>query len=255
MEEVFLLYRRILIIGPVDSGKSFLFRKIIELWKKRGYRFTAIDTDVGQSTLGLPTTITSMNREGKQFFFYGFSSPRAHPFRFLSGVSRMNKQGRIVVDTTGYVEFPHGLEIKKAKIEILQPDLVVAFPSSDHSWEEFIASISTKVVKMERDPNVKRRGPKERAIHRIRKFQEFFKKTRETVIPRASLFPVKLGITPEKGALLSFRKANKDLFLGYIKEVGNEWVSAVIPADREPTSTVLFSSYLFKEPIKQQTLF
>jgi len=59
MEEVFLLHRRILIIGPVDSGKSFLFRKIIELWKKRGYRFTAIDTDVGQSTLGLPTTTRS----------------------------------------------------------------------------------------------------------------------------------------------------------------------------------------------------
>lgn len=254
-EDVFLFHRRILILGPVDSGKSYLFRKIIELWKRRGYRFTALDTDVGQSTLGLPTTITLMEKGKTSFFFYGFTSPRAHPARFLAGVAKMNREGRIVIDTTGYIEYPAGLELKRAKIEILNPDLVVAFPSSDSEWGSFLDTIPVRVIRMKKHPNVKKRNSREREQYRGKKLKEYFMNTREIEVRVEHLFPVKFGTKPATGALVSFRRSNSDVCLGYIRELQKERAKIVIPTGEKPTGYVLFSSYLYEGFPSQPSLF
>lgn len=253
--DAFLFHKRILILGPVDSGKSYLFRKIIDLWKGRGYRFAALDTDVGQSTLGLPTTITLMERGKTSFFFYGFTSPRAHPIRFLAGIAKMNRGGRIVIDTTGYIEYPGGLELKSAKIEILNPDLVIAFPSVEPEWESFINTIPVKVIRMKRDPKVKKRNAKEREQYRGKKLKGYFSNTREIVIRVEDLFPVRFGTKPTTGALVAFRQGNYDICLGYIRELQKEKAKIVIPADKKPSDYALFSSYLYKGFPSQPSLF
>ncbi len=254
-EDIFLFHRRILILGPVDSGKSYLFRRIIELWKRRGYRFTALDTDVGQSTLGLPTTITLMERGNTTFFFYGFTTPRAHPPRFLAGVSRMNRAGRIVVDTTGYIEYPGGLELKRAKIEMLNPDLIVAFPSTDPGWKEFLDSLPFKVIRMKREPAVKKRSSREREIYRNKKLREYFSETQEFEVKKNSLFPVKLGTRPMAGALVSLRQGNTDISLGYIKSLQGERVKIMVPRGKNHPGYILFSTYLYEGFPSQPSLF
>jgi len=255
MEEIFLKSRRIMLLGPINSGKTYLFHRITKLWKKRGYRFIELDCDVGQSTLGLPTTINSIGRKIHNIFFYGFTSPRHHPTRFLSGVAKLNRRGRIITDTTGYIEFPKGLELKREKIEILRPDLIVALPAEEAFWDVFLNSIRVKVLRMERSPKVRERGPKERENYRRKRFEEYFSKTEEVEIEVSRLCPVKLGASPSNGSLVSFRKKGRDIFLGYVKKISGETAKILIPKGKKPTDEVLFSPHLYKGFPEQLSLF
>ncbi len=253
-ERVFLIHRRILIVGPVDSGKSHLFRRVMEVWRRRGYRFSALDLDVGQSTLGVPTTINCLCGKVHRYFFYGFTSPRAYPYRFLAGACRLNRGGRMVVDTTGYVEFPQGLELKANIMEILRPDLVIAVDLGKPPWEPFLRSLPFRVVFAEKSPRVRVRGSQEREAYREGKFREYFRETEQGKIPRRSLIPIRPGRHPEPGNLVSFRRAGEDLFLGWIEDVGKETVQVSYPAGKEPTEEVVFSYYNIRRA-KQPTLF
>ncbi len=253
-ERLLLIHRRILILGPVDSGKSHLFRRIIELWERRGYRFSALDLDVGQSTLGVPTTINCLCGRVRRFFFYGFTSPRAYALRFLAGVSRMNRPGRLVVDTTGYVEVPHGLELKANIVEILRPDLIIAFSLKDPLWQSYLRSLSCRVIFSEKSSLAKRRGPAERERYREGKFQAYFRETRKGVVARKNLVPIRPGHSPSPGNLVSFRRDGVDLFLGWIEEVREREVVVSYPAGKEPTGEVVFSYYNIKRA-KQLNLF
>jgi len=246
-----LTHRRILILGPVDSGKSHLFRRIIELWGRRGYRFSALDLDVGQSTLGLPTTINCLCGRVHRFFFYGFTSPRVSPLRFLAGLSRLNRGGRLVADTTGYVEVPHGLELKANIMEVLRPDLVIAFSLKEPHWQAYLRSLSCRVIFSEKSPQARRRGPAEREKYREGKFHAYFRETERGVVTRKNLVPIRPGYSPSPGNLVSFRRDGMDLFLGWIEEVGEREVVVSYPAGRKPTEEVIFSYYNMYYNIKR----
>ncbi len=250
--------RRILIIGPIDTGKSYTFRQIIELLKGKE-RFVALDSDVGQSSLGLPTTLNleeyslNGNLVKKSFFFYGFTSPRSYPFRFLTGFFKLlapyvSRGIKIVVDTTGYVEPPYALYMKQQKAEFLQPDLILLFGRErlQPDWDWFIKLHKRKIIQVEVSPKVRSRNMNERARYRRERFTSYFEGAKEAAVPRNYLLPIKPGAEPKEGNLLCFRnRAGKDLFLGVIKQVGEQEVKVLIPADAEPTPYVLFSPYCY----------
>lgn len=250
--------RRILLIGPVDTGKSYRFRHIIELLKGRE-RFVALDSDVGQSSLGLPTTINleEYSQNGtlvkKAFFFYGFTSPRSYPFRFLTGFFKLlapyvSKGIKVVVDTTGYVEPPFALYLKQQKAELLQPDLIVLLGRErlQPEWDWFIKFHSWRILELKVSPEARRRDMAERARYRKERFSRYFEKTKEVALPLRYLIPLKPGAEPKPGNLLSFRnRSGKDLFLGVIKDIAEKEAVVLIPEDREPTSYVVFSPYCF----------
>ncbi len=238
----------------MNSGKSYLFGKITESWRRRGYRFSALDLDVGQSTLGLPTTMNCLCGKVHHFFFYGFTSPRAYPMRFLAGVSRLARRGRLVVDTTGYVEVPHGLELKANIMEIIRPDLVIAFPLNDPVWDSYLRGLPCRVVFMEKSPEVKKRGPLQRERYREGKFQEYFRETEQVWVPLERLLPIRPGYSPSPGNLVSFRRGGEDQFLGWIEEVKENGVVVKYPAGRTPTEEVVFSYYNMKRK-RQLNLF
>lgn len=133
----------ILVIGASDTGKSTLARYLYQALCRDGCRAAYLDTDVGQSTLGLPTTLNlglaseagddSFPPEGvRTSFFVGATTPQGHMLPTVIGTYRLQQRAlalgaeAVVVDTTGLVDRAQGGKaLKQWKIELLWPSMVV----------------------------------------------------------------------------------------------------------------------------------
>lgn len=129
----------IMVLGASDSGKStfatYLFCTLRGDTPRLGY----LDCDVGQSTIGLPTTLnlaaTPYLSKGWESFTYfvGSVSPRGHMLPFVIGAHKLQQQAQtlgvttLIVDTTGLVQgSAGGVALKHSIIELLQPTALVA---------------------------------------------------------------------------------------------------------------------------------
>jgi polynucleotide 5'-hydroxyl-kinase GRC3/NOL9 len=128
----------IMVLGATDSGKStfakYLFRQIHD----DAHRLSYLDCDVGQSTLGLPTTLNlavTPPRTGDWetvTYFVGHISPRAHMLPLVVGAHRLQRRAlalgvnTVIVDTTGLVDpTAGGVALKHSLIELLEPAALV----------------------------------------------------------------------------------------------------------------------------------
>lgn len=128
----------IMILGASDSGKSTFARYLLrEIYADEG-RLGYLDCDVGQSTLGLPTTLNlaitpSQAREWEFFtYFVGHISPRAHMLPLVIGAYRLQCRAQalevttLIVDTTGLVDpAAGGVALKHSLIELLAPTALI----------------------------------------------------------------------------------------------------------------------------------
>jgi polynucleotide 5'-hydroxyl-kinase GRC3/NOL9 len=141
----------ILVIGASDRGKSTLVRWLVEKLLRRQPKVGWLDGDIGQSTLGVPSTMNlavlqQFDRNPPQSqgaFFVGATSPRGHMLPTLVGVELLKelalKKGAaaVVIDTTGLVaEDAGGGALKQWKIELLRPGTVLALQPTA-SWSIF----------------------------------------------------------------------------------------------------------------------
>jgi len=127
----------IMLIGGTDSGKTTLAYALFDALVAAGRLAVAhLDLDVGQGTLGPPTTIglrVSTQPDRVWRHFVGSISPRGHFLPAIVGAYKLQQQAlalgaeTIVVDTTGMVD-PEvgGVALKRWKIELLRPAVVVA---------------------------------------------------------------------------------------------------------------------------------
>jgi polynucleotide 5'-hydroxyl-kinase GRC3/NOL9 len=133
----------VMIIGASDTGKSTLAGYLYQELCRRGCRAAYLDADMGQSTLGLPTTLNlALSSEPgddrfppqgrKVTFFTGSITPRGHMLPTVVGSYRLQKEAllagaqAVVVDTTGLVDRSQGGKaLKQWKIELLAPSVVV----------------------------------------------------------------------------------------------------------------------------------
>jgi len=182
----------ILVIGATDSGKSTLVRWIAERLLDRHGRVGWLDGDIGQSTLGVPSTMSLALLDGvleglprsRKSFFVGAVSPRGHMLPLLVGAQRLRQQATaaganaLVVDTTGLVAAEAGGgALKEWKIELLQPQTVIAV-QAEGELEHLLASLrrDRRMILHVLKPveAVRRRSPEERAARRARLFRDYF---------------------------------------------------------------------------------
>jgi polynucleotide 5'-kinase involved in rRNA processing len=132
-----------MLLGGLDSGKSTLARRIARRAVDDGVVAGLLDADVGQSTVGPPTTVglklvrSAADLEpdalarADHLAFVGATSPQGHLLPLVTGsrllLDRARESGAevVVVDTTGMVSGVYGQVLKFHKVAILQPDLVV----------------------------------------------------------------------------------------------------------------------------------
>ncbi|MDQ4006024.1 MAG: hypothetical protein M3135_06975, partial [Actinomycetota bacterium] len=132
-----------LLVGGLDSGKTTLAKRIASAAIAEGLRVAILDADVGQSTIGPPTTVglrsirsdadlepDTMAR-ADHLAFVGATSPQGHLLPLVVGSRLLLERARgdgadlIVVDTTGLVSGVYGQVLKFHKVATLQPDVVV----------------------------------------------------------------------------------------------------------------------------------
>ncbi len=137
----------VIVIGTTDTGKSTFCRFLVDAALAQGLKTGFVDTDVGQSHIGPPTTIgmksftpemapIELDGTADQLYFVGNLSPRACYLETLTGTRLMVDGAReteadfIVVDTSGYIYDPLAVILKQQKIELIKPHHLVGIGRS-----------------------------------------------------------------------------------------------------------------------------
>ena len=236
--------RTILVLGASDTGKTTVIERLLQQWQPMD-QVAVVDCDVGQSRLGPPTTIGwGLARRPcagwsdvplRGIVFTGAVSPEENVEVLLDSVSRMAVVARgaasiVLFDTTGLVEGPAGLALKRRKIELLRPDLIIALQRQEE-LEPILGAIGpVPIQRLAADPTLPRRSLAQRSTYRSRQLARYFANASLHTLSSRSLQLVGLG--PEwrgqavtttslllADRLVSLRDGHgEDLALGWVRE-------------------------------------
>ena len=136
---------RVLLLGSIDAGKSTFATELVRKATEKGIPAALVDADIGQSTVGPPTTVGLKLCAGMEEFtretlgeadglgFVGSLSPKGHVTALVNATVKMIRAAEeagcrlIVIDTTGLITGTLGQLLKFYKIEAARPDAIVAF--------------------------------------------------------------------------------------------------------------------------------
>ena len=131
---------KVLVLGEVDTGKTFFSTYLANRLLSKVGKTAILDCDTGQSDIGCPGTfgmlllakpcifLTELNPT--HMYLLGAHSPGLHFVPALTGLVEMLRKAEkeadaLIIDTTGWVQGDGGRAIKKAKLDMVQPDKVV----------------------------------------------------------------------------------------------------------------------------------
>ncbi|HSE83457.1 MAG TPA: Clp1/GlmU family protein [Thermodesulfobacteriota bacterium] len=197
----------IFVIGASDAGKTTFIKFLINEFVKAHKKVAFIDSDIGQSSIGIPTTISSAVISSAEdlksprinsLYFVGSTSPPGNLLPMTVGVKRTvdvalkAKPDLIIIDTTGYIKSGAGYELKYQKISLVQPTHVVAIQKA-RELEPLLNQLSNsfeniKILKLKPASGVKPRSLDERQANRERKFGDYFSNAKELRIPLSQVF-------------------------------------------------------------------
>ncbi|MCX7856155.1 MAG: polynucleotide 5'-hydroxyl-kinase [Anaerolineae bacterium] len=184
----------LMVIGAPDTGKSTFARYLYTRLCALHERVAFIDGDIGQASLGPPTTMTLALRQGGETgfppggprvrVFVGANSPRGHMLPTLIGVHKLARRAQelgatvTVLDTTGLIAPEQGgPALKQAKVDLLEPCAVFAIQRGNE-LEPILGplrrSARTRVVELPAAPAVRPRDMLARRAHRARLFARYF---------------------------------------------------------------------------------
>lgn len=183
----------IMILGGPDTGKTtlarFLTSKFLTEHRKVGY----IDTDIGQSSIGMPGTLSLAVYEGEdpavqeqplvESQFVGSLNPVGFLVPILIGARRLLdrawKRGAevVVIDTHSLVRGAAAHELKQRKLDLLQPQHVLAVQKSAE-LEPILApyrfSQCPLIHRLEAPTAVKPKSVEARRAAREERFRRYF---------------------------------------------------------------------------------
>jgi polynucleotide 5'-kinase involved in rRNA processing len=135
----------VLLLGGIDTGKTTFGLELLRRAATAGIPSAMVDADIGQSTVGPPTTVglkltTGMSEVSRQtvgtadgLAFVGSITPRGHVLALVTGTAKLTWRARgagcrlIVVDTTGFLSGVGAQTLKYFKMDLVAPDYVIAF--------------------------------------------------------------------------------------------------------------------------------
>ena len=214
-----------LLLGAVDSGKSTLAKYLVEELLWRGIRVSLVDSDIGQSSLGLPGTICMkvFNKpedinifKPERIFFVGVLNPAKRVSAMIEGTRRMvdisEAEGvkTVLVDTTGLISGEVGLALKIGKIRAVRPERIIALQRHDE-LEQLLSLVGdVHVHRLQVSRFARKRSREERIKYREEKFREYFDKSRLVEIPPGRVEFVRNG----NGGAIDVRKVESGTLTG-----------------------------------------
>jgi polynucleotide 5'-hydroxyl-kinase GRC3/NOL9 len=231
-------WRKVLVIGAVDRGKStycgFLSRYLLAA----GWRVAMVDADVGQKDIGPPATITLgypdpswAKVQPAALYFVGAVSPVGHLLPMVIGTRRLvdPAQGEcVLINTTGLVQGV-GRILKGYKIEAIQPDVVVAIEQAAELQPITRAYRNYRTLRLQPSASTIPKTPEQRREARERAFRSYFQAATEVVLPCRSLLfqrrEVPTGFEPHLLCGVADRR-NRGLGLAIITEI--DWLRGTL---------------------------
>ncbi|MBU7009575.1 MAG: hypothetical protein HXS46_02705 [Theionarchaea archaeon] len=135
----------VMIIGAPDTGKTTFAAFLANEALQKGISVAVIDSDIGQSDIGPPSTIGlafpqhKINRisnvTADEFYFVGTTSVQDICDMVL-GLEQLvenalTKADLVIIDTCGYVSGDTGRRLKMQKLQAVTPDIMVALQRKD----------------------------------------------------------------------------------------------------------------------------
>ncbi len=231
--------RTIMVIGASDTGKTTLVEDLLTLLTRTFKKVAVIDGDIGQSHLGPPTTIGWGLIQNKfeswkktplrDFYFTGATSPLGNMLPTAVGAKLIseiaeNHAEKVVMDTTGMVRAGAGKALKICKIDLIQPQLILALQREDELEHILVSFRGMRLPQIHRIPvpfGIIQKTYSDRSLYRERRFRDYFKRAKTI-----SLSLDKIGLRNTKSEaclpnqLISLRnRQGRDLALGMVEEI------------------------------------
>jgi polynucleotide 5'-hydroxyl-kinase GRC3/NOL9 len=132
----------VVLLGGSDSGKTTLARILAGAWTTAGRTVGLVDGDIGQSSVGPPTTVgLTILAPGSAagpfpapwaLSFVGSTSPPGHFLAHILGTQALVHMAIaegaeiVLVDTTGLIQGPVAASLKWHKLQAIRPQYVLA---------------------------------------------------------------------------------------------------------------------------------
>jgi len=168
--------RRIVVLGARDTGKSTFCRFLAETSLNSGRSTALLDADVGQKTIGPPACVTMSDARGQSLAFVGTTNPVLGWHHLIRGTRRLVQQtdaDLLVVNTSGLLVGP-GLRLKAAKIDEVQPDLLIALGNDPVLAVIINRRASLPGLRLPSSPMARRKTEGERRAVRREAFRTYF---------------------------------------------------------------------------------
>jgi len=203
----------VMVLGAPDTGKSTLSRYLVYKSFAAGLPGALVDLDLGQSHLGPPTALglglfpprlpgdNSLFPEG--LYFIGQTSPVGSILEVAVGcrvlVEQAARRGvsRVVINTSGLVHGPGALRLKRAQVELLQPNFIWAL-QREQELEPLLLGLGGDadagepsggwtVRRLPVSSRASRKAPEDRRRYREERFRRYFQEARRLSLPWRSL--------------------------------------------------------------------
>lgn len=195
-----------LVLGAPDTGKSTFSRYLVHRAYGAGEPVACVDLDLGQSFLGPPTALglglyppRRPEADGlfpEACYFVGQTSPVgaflevAVGCRVLADLAARRGAGRLVLNTSGLVQGPLAVRLKRAEVELLNPALIVAL-ERHRELEGLLRALGAaeggRLLRLPVSSRVLRRSPEERRRFREERFRRYFRQARSLFLPWRTL--------------------------------------------------------------------
>ncbi len=187
-----------ILIGSSDSGKTTLARFLMNSFLKEDKTICFVDADIGQSTIGPPSTISMKiyrrpedvaDPSPDRMIFVGTFNPGKKIPEMINGTVRLVEEAQkeaidlILIDTTGLISGNLGRALKTGKIKAVKPDHIIAI-QRDRELEHILTLLKGyKIHRLIPSPHVKSRRREARIRYRDKRLREYFKESFLLEIP------------------------------------------------------------------------
>jgi len=191
------LHGIVMVIGAPDTGKStFALYMTSCLLKNDTKRIAFLDGDPGQTSLGIPSTISLVlsaqvnNGEviepvNVKRYFIGSNTPQGHMLSMLVGGFKLlraaeeNRIELVIYDTSGLIDPKQGgIALKSAKIDLHQPSMIFAIQSGDNELEPLLypyrRSRRIQIIDLLPSTAIQKKNQECRRLNRSRSYRKYF---------------------------------------------------------------------------------
>lgn len=241
-----------MIIGATDSGKSSLLKYLLRTLLRKKLIVSFVDSDIGQSSLGLPGTIcmkTFYHEHDfnkfifKKMSFVGTVNPAMNMSAVISITGKMTKicaekSDITLIDTSGLISGEIGKSLKILKIKTVKPDLIIALQREKELEHILVSANEFHIQRIPVSQMVKSRSREERILYRKIKFREYFDKYKMNnfSLPKKTMqcYYKTNNFLPEfpdyfQGKIIGLNHNDETKALGIINEIDDNFIIFTSP--------------------------